>query len=226
MRFVFFFLLALYATWFWWSGMERFKDLPPQPASCPGIQFGFLFHRVNLFQNWYRKTNFGIAVTAASLIGIVFVGYIAYYYQAIWGDFCAAFKEQTSKGGFGGLMAMAEGAEAGEPVMPIGAKQLNASKSSMLEGHTSWWRPVLATTWMVGCIIAVELLIVWNSINGVDTVLSTGQLIPFVIGIGGLIKICFRWWQVSKVKKVKRTGGNTSLGGNPWLGGAAGHKQG
>lgn len=35
-------------------------------------------------------------------------------------------------------------------------------------------------------IVAIELTLAFNSISGVYTMKSTGQLIPFVIGVGGL----------------------------------------
>ena len=42
---------------------------------------------------------------------------------------------------------------------------------------------------MTFSILAIELIIRWNSISGVYTIGSTGQVIPFTIGIGGLIKV-------------------------------------
>ena len=37
-------------------------------------------------------------------------------------------------------------------------------------------------------IIAIELTLTFNSISGIYTIESTGQLIPFIIGVGGLWK--------------------------------------
>ncbi|KAF8464432.1 hypothetical protein BDZ91DRAFT_849723 [Kalaharituber pfeilii] len=214
MRFLFFFLLSLYASWFWWSGMERFKSLPPQPSHCSGLQYGFFFHRTNLFADWYRKTNFAFAVTGSAVLGTIFVGFIQHYYMLIWTEFWAAFKDQTS-GEFGGLIAGMDGGgaepapEAAPPQMVTGAKELAASKDRYApEANPPWWKPALAAATMVVCIITVELLITWNNIAGVNTVLNTGQLIPLVIGIGGLLKILFRWWQMEKVKRVNASSGN------------------
>jgi len=184
--------------------MDRFKSLPPQPSHCSGLQYGFFFHRTNLFVDWYRKTNFALAVTAASLTGIVFVGFAQHYHQMLWNELHAAFKTQTS-GDFGGLLAgMEDGVNEPAPQEPIGpsTKALDASKDKFLEKNPPWWKPALAGAAMLLAIIAVELVISWNNIQGVNTILNTGQLIPFVIGLGGLGKICFRWWQLETVKKV------------------------
>jgi hypothetical protein len=44
-------------------------------------------------------------------------------------------------------------------------------------------------------ITAGELTIRWNNISGVDDVSSAGQLIPFVIGLGSLIRIFYVRWK-------------------------------
>ena len=46
----------------------------------------------------------------------------------------------------------------------------------------------LSFAFAVYTILAVELMIKWNGISGVYTVRTTGQLIPFVIGVIGLFK--------------------------------------
>ena len=46
---------------------------------------------------------------------------------------------------------------------------------------------------MVYSIVNIELLIRYNQITGVYTLLSTGQIIPFVMGIASLWKTC---WQI------------------------------
>lgn len=199
--------------------MYKFGSLPQQPAGCPGIQYGFFFYHIGLHSDWYRKTNFALAVIASSVTGVVFVGYIQHYYKMMWAEFYSAFKDQTS-GEFGGLLAGMDGGEAGagpgsdpttgvqEPQGPS-AGGLAASKDKFLEKNPEWWKPATAFTVALLAIIAVELLISWNNISGVNTILNTGQLIPFVIGIGGLAKIMFRWWQLETVKKKVTVAGTT-----------------
>ena len=49
---------------------------------------------------------------------------------------------------------------------------------------------------MIYSIVNIELLIRYNNITGVYTLLSTGQIIPFVMGIASLWKTC---WQIMLV---------------------------
>jgi hypothetical protein len=55
----------------------------------------------------------------------------------------------------------------------------------------------LALIWSV---LGIELTLYWNSISGVYTIKSTGQLIPFVIGLTGLLKIV--WGAVEEVSLI------------------------
>lgn len=54
-----------------------------------------------------------------------------------------------------------------------------------------WWNvsslifSIVAIAWFV---LAVELTLSWNSVSGVYDLSSTGQLIPFIIGLLGLIR--------------------------------------
>ena len=57
---------------------------------------------------------------------------------------------------------------------------------------------------VMGCCIigfyiaSVEMMIQWNHVTGVDTVLGNmGQLIPFLIGIGSMIAVILEWGGVS-----------------------------
>jgi hypothetical protein len=53
---------------------------------------------------------------------------------------------------------------------------------------------MLATALMtlIFSVVGIELTLHWNSISGVYTINSTGQLIPFVIGLLGLLKILYK----------------------------------
>ena len=117
-------------------------------------------------------------------------------------EFWAAFQDPA-------FMTAMEGGEVGageQPPQPVtSAKQLAApkGKTEVEDGWVQWWKPAGAGLVMVFCITAVELVIRWNRIENVNSILSTGQLIPFVIGLGGLGKILFRWWQLEKERRGK-----------------------
>jgi len=49
--------------------------------------------------------------------------------------------------------------------------------------------PVINMACIIWSIVAIELMIRWNDITDVHTVQSVGQLIPFVIGIVGFVKL-------------------------------------
>lgn len=44
---------------------------------------------------------------------------------------------------------------------------------------------------MTVMIIAIEKSIIWNQITGVTTLAGAGQLIPFLIGLGSLFRVCY-----------------------------------
>lgn len=47
-------------------------------------------------------------------------------------------------------------------------------------------------------IAQVEITIIWNHISGLSQLTSLGQLIPFILGVGGLIKILWSKWRMVK----------------------------
>lgn len=47
---------------------------------------------------------------------------------------------------------------------------------------------------IIGLIVQVELTISWNHITGLQTLSSLGQLIPFILGVGGLLQVLWGKW--------------------------------
>ena len=47
-------------------------------------------------------------------------------------------------------------------------------------------------------IVQVELTIVWNHIHGLNSLTSLGQLIAFILGVGGLLKVLWGKWRLVK----------------------------
>lgn len=43
-------------------------------------------------------------------------------------------------------------------------------------------------------IVQVELTISWNHVQGLNSLTSIGQLIPFILGVGGLLKVVWGKW--------------------------------
>lgn len=62
---------------------------------------------------------------------------------------------------------------------------------------------ILMAAWqllfIIVLIVQVELTIAWNNMSGLHTLATLGQLIPFILGVGGLIKVLWgKWKMISK----------------------------
>lgn len=51
-------------------------------------------------------------------------------------------------------------------------------------------------------IAQVELTIAWNRMGGLQTLNTVGQLVPFILGVGGLVKVVWGKWCLLR-KSVK-----------------------
>lgn len=49
---------------------------------------------------------------------------------------------------------------------------------------------------VMAVIVHVELTIAWNNISGLQSLTTLGQLIPFVLGVGGLLKVLWGKWRL------------------------------
>ncbi|KAL9068089.1 MAG: hypothetical protein Q9161_006442 [Pseudevernia consocians] len=56
------------------------------------------------------------------------------------------------------------------------------------------WSACLSLAMCVELVLSIELSIYWNGIRGLGDVGAPGQLIPAIIGIGGLVKVVWVWW--------------------------------
>ncbi|KAI8931775.1 hypothetical protein NX059_011413 [Plenodomus lindquistii] len=82
-----------------------------------------------------------------------------------------------------------------------------------------WYYAALDLAVHVVVIVQLELTLKWNRVSGLDVLWgSVGQLIPFVIGVGGLGLVVVRWGARMVVKKRNKVGG--------WDGGLEGEKKG
>jgi hypothetical protein len=71
--------------------------------------------------------------------------------------------------------------------------------------QTSTW--AFSLTLFLFNLLTIELSIRWNHITGVNKLVSTGQLIPFVIGVGGMCRSCWiagkRFLEIRQERKEK-----------------------
>lgn len=56
------------------------------------------------------------------------------------------------------------------------------------------WSACISLAMCVELVLSIELSLYWNGIGGMGNVGAPGQLIPAIIGIGGLVKVVWTWW--------------------------------
>lgn len=74
----------------------------------------------------------------------------------------------------------------------IQLSQIPLKKSPKLWAFTAVKNLVL----IILFITQVELTIVWNHVSGLNSLTSLGQLIPFILGVGGLLKVLWSKWRL------------------------------
>jgi hypothetical protein len=84
---------------------------------------------------------------------------------------------------------------------------ISHKKAKKMFGRRGYWRTtehfdsfmIFTTVMMLFLVLSIEFMIRWNKISGVNSLASVGQLIPLLIGIGGLISVYTAWeWKTSK----------------------------
>ena len=75
------------------------------------------------------------------------------------------------------------------------ASDVQLSQIPLIVTPSVWaWEAVQKLIVFMILVIQVELTIVWNHVDGLRSLSSLGQLIPFVLGVGGLLKILWTKW--------------------------------
>ncbi len=70
------------------------------------------------------------------------------------------------------------------------ASDLHLSQIKLPNSTAKWAFAATQQFVFVGLLIAqVELTLVWNEVGGLQSLTSLGQLIPFILGVGGLVKV-------------------------------------
>lgn len=70
------------------------------------------------------------------------------------------------------------------------ASDLNLSQISVPNSTTGWaFDAGRQFVFIILLVIQVELTIAWNHVSGLQSLSTVGQLIPFILGVGGLVKV-------------------------------------
>ncbi|KAF2117100.1 hypothetical protein BDV96DRAFT_644533 [Lophiotrema nucula] len=105
----------------------------------------------------------------------------------------------------------------GPLALALASKYQLAQLPSLNKGH-KWVQAILDMTIHIFLMIQIELTIVWNNITGLGGLGNVGQLVPFIIGVGGLGLILARgaedWWVQWRNRKsgIEYEGGNDEDG--------------
>lgn len=158
-------VLTTYTLWFLFTGMDSMQH-PPCSRS------GFFLARVDLY-HWIRTFYEVTYVLGISVFLLTVVVFIIPYLR----------RPQT----LNLPMPPTSG--------PVAETDLNGNPSwdtMSVSGSEHRFASglvdiVLGVTWLCWLILGIELIIKWNHIQGVNQMGSTGQILPFVVAVGGLI---------------------------------------
>ncbi|KAF4468670.1 hypothetical protein FALBO_4435 [Fusarium albosuccineum] len=170
---------SVYCIWFWLWGIQSsgFKRTP-RDDKC--TTYGFLFARVPLYDS--RVTGFFAACSIFATFGWIW-GFVVY---------CLAVAPS--------VLPMRNESYLSRVVRFF--DRLNRAQSQSKDWHRNPKQekaerivqvviPYLRAFSLVYSILGIELTLHWNDVTGVYDVNTTGQLIPFTIGLCGLVQILY-----------------------------------
>ncbi len=75
------------------------------------------------------------------------------------------------------------------------ASDIHLSQTPLIAPRWLWIRDAVTTLAIVLIFIGqVELTIIWNHMGGLSNLTTVGQLVPFILGVGGLIRVVWGKW--------------------------------
>ncbi|KAF8242920.1 hypothetical protein K440DRAFT_664457 [Wilcoxina mikolae CBS 423.85] len=173
-RFFIYFVVAGYSTFFWFSDVQKLRALND---GCEA--YGFLFVKVPILKSWFRTIH-KIASGGACAVFAVLLGYAIYKYRSefINRSFVETYRRKRYQKKLSGLEKVLDNAVNLDGELPVIHK----------------YTPALCVFILCVAIAAIECLIMWNQIMDVNEAFSTGQLIPLVTGVGGLVRVLYLMW--------------------------------
>ncbi|KAL0638997.1 hypothetical protein Q9L58_001878 [Maublancomyces gigas] len=167
-------VLSAYGIWFIFTGMDSMQH-PPCSRS------GFLLARVDLY-HWVRtflKVGF-----VSGILGLLFIPIfqIAYTHS----DSRPAIPVQPTPPASGAVCEA--DLDCNPNLSTISLSRSDADFAALFTAFTTkWFGFVQGVGRLCMFILAVELTIKWNHIQDVNKMGSTGQILPFVVAVGGLM---------------------------------------
>ena len=173
---------AIYTSWFWLGGIDvGFLDTP-----CG--TFGFLFTKVSLRNQSITKAFAALSMfmTIIYVFSLCLLLYILLSTKVRYFPMISTLEkrpvslridESTWHGAIYQLFKI---------MIRLYREFLRRCFKFSVKG-----RHYLGTAALVYSILGIELTLYWNSVTDINTIDTSGQLIPFVIGLLGLAKACF-----------------------------------
>lgn len=199
--------VAAYSTYFWFYGYQFMQPLEP---GCEPI--AWLFIKVPFF-GWYQMVLEVISSVAFGTFTLLFF-YFMYTRggQMVNDSFIGSWRRKKKK-------KQQKEEEAKEPEVERPRAADLPEKPKLVKRVTGFlknptgkppkpaedkffphkWTPACCIFVFACAVAAIECMIVWNGITGVGEVFSTGQLIPLVTGVGGLLSELHGIWDQPKV---------------------------
>ncbi|KAI9836179.1 MAG: hypothetical protein M1838_005116 [Thelocarpon superellum] len=191
--------MTFFGLWYWYRGIDQFLKTPCGTSA-------FLFARVDLFG---RARNFYTVLSTAhsAILILVLLGQILQGFRSSTAQELARMLKRYIGDSIRGRWVMMRGRdEAGmaawqkeRAFAPNYSRWLlygffylgreTAVGDAETRGPAAFLKiPKLVLIPFVLAILSIELTLSWNNITGVYAINTTGQIIPFVIGIGGVGK--------------------------------------
>lgn len=182
--------LAAYGVWFVFVGMDR---MPSRSGSPPCSRSrAFFFAKVDLY-HWFRtllKIVFVVAAVVQSTLGFyrMIAPFVKYGVRATLFDDNKVQQQgeddhQQQQDENGRIMS-----RLGSPPPPQQQQHQDQTQNQGIVKIEN----IAVSSGLVFFIVASELNIRWNHIRGVNSLGSTGQLIPLVVAGSGLIRVLYK----------------------------------
>lgn len=171
--------VAAYSTYFWFSDVEKLR---PLNDGCQA--YGFLFSKTPLLTGWFRTVHKVVSAGALVVFAVLF-GYTVWQYgsEFVERSFVGTYKRKRQQKK-SPLEQVLDDVTNPDTEMPVIHK----------------FTPALCVFILCVAIAAIECLIKWNGIVDVNEAFSTGQLIPLVTGVGGLVRVLYLMWSQPNVR--------------------------
>ena len=168
--------MTVYSAWFWIAGKDSSQFLDHECGTSVFFFARIPPHSFNRISKFFAAGSIYYCFAVLSLLSVLLGSIVVEAWERGW------------PGAIGRVLCKVERAQATEA-------RLRRGDISAL-AKAPWYHKALVLWFAIGypisllySLLSIELMLRWNHITDVYSVRSIGQLIPLVIGIGGLLKL-------------------------------------